>query len=275
MLHAAAWTGGPDLRHEQAWETNVTATDWLLEAAGSAGVSQFIYFSSVAVYGLNTAPVVDETAATPPVGQLYPDSKIAAEALVHSAQAAGLATTIIRPACTYGPRGGAWTVGPIQQIKNGSLVLLGRDQGWVNTGYIDNLVDGVLLVIERPEALGETFNLCDGQAVTYREFYLRYAAMLGKHRLPTVPAWLAHAAVARRQGPPPPVGPAGRRSLELPFSLQPQPLQHRQSAPSAGLRAARRLRRRHASHRGLAAERRVFGPVNSANGATVNSNSKQ
>ncbi len=196
VLHAAAWTGGPDLRPDQAWETNVTATDWLLEAAGSAGVSQFIYFSSVAVYGLNTAPVVDETATTPPVGQLYPDSKIAAEALVHSAQAAGLATTIIRPACTYGPRGGAWTVGPIQQIKNGSLVLLGRDQGWVNTGYIDNLVDGVLLAIERPAALGEIFNLCDGSAVTYRDFYLRYAAMLGKRRLPTVPAWLAHAAVS-------------------------------------------------------------------------------
>ena len=35
VLHAAAWTGGPDLRHEQAWETNVTATEWLLEAAAS------------------------------------------------------------------------------------------------------------------------------------------------------------------------------------------------------------------------------------------------
>ena len=196
VLHAAAWTGGPDLHHEQAWETNVTATDWLLEAAGSAGVSRFVYFSSVAVYGLNAGPVVDETAATPPVNQLYPDSKIAAEALVRRAQAAGLGTTIIRPACTYGPRGGAWTIGPIQQIKHGSLVLLGRDQGLVNTGYIDNLVDGVLLAIGKPEALGETFNLCDGQTVTYREFYLRYAAMLGKHRLPTVPAWLARAAVS-------------------------------------------------------------------------------
>ena len=196
VLHAAAWTGGPDLHHEQAWETNVTATEWLLEAAGSAGVSRFIYFSSVAVYGLNAEPVVDETAATPPVNQLYPDSKIAAEALVRQAQATGLGTTIIRPACTYGPRGGAWTTGPIQQIKHGSLVLLGSDRGLVNTGYIDNLVDGVLLALRKPEALGETFNLCDGQTVTYREFYLRYAAMLGKQRLPTIPAWLARIAVS-------------------------------------------------------------------------------
>jgi nucleoside-diphosphate-sugar epimerase len=196
VLHAAAWTGGGDLSSSEAWDTNVAATDWLLQAAGNAGVARFVYFSSIAVYGLTRAPIVDETAPTPPVGQLYPDSKIAAEALVRRAQADGLATTIVRPACTYGPRGGAWTVGPIEQIKSGRLVLLGRDEGWVNTGYIDNLVDGVQLALDKPAASGETFNLCDGLAVTYREFYLRYAAMLGRDRLLTLPAWLARGAVS-------------------------------------------------------------------------------
>lgn len=196
VLHVAAWTGGPGLTEEQAWATNVAATGWLLDASASAGVKRFIYFSSVAVYGLNSAPIVDETAATPPVGQLYPDTKIAAETLVRGAQDQGLATTIIRPACTYGPRGDAWTIGPIQQIQRGRLVLLGRDQGWVNTGYVDNVVDGVLLALEKPAAAGQAFNLCDGQAVTYREFYLRYAAMLGQDRLPEVPAWLARGAVS-------------------------------------------------------------------------------
>lgn len=196
LLHTAAWTGGPDLNDEQAWATNVTGTQWLLDAAGNSGVTRFIYFSSVAVYGLTASPVVDETAPTHPVGQLYPDSKIAAEAAVQRAQAQGLATTIVRPASTYGPRGSAWTIGPIQQIKSGRLVLLGRDQGWVNTGYIDNVVDGVVAALGQPAAVGETFNLCDGQVVTYREFYLRYAAMLGLSSLPTAPAWLARGAVS-------------------------------------------------------------------------------
>lgn len=196
LLHTAAWTGGPELSDDEAWATNVTATEWLLEEAGRAGASRFVYFSSVAVYGVNSAEVLDETAATPSVGQLYPDSKIAAEARVRHAQAAGLAATIMRPACTYGPRGAAWTVGPIEQIKSGRLVLLGRDQGLVNTGYVDNVVDGVLLALDSPAAAGETFNLCDGSAVTYREFYLRYAAMLGKGTLPGVPAWLAKGAMS-------------------------------------------------------------------------------
>lgn len=196
VLHTAAWTGGPGLDEQQAWTINVAATGWLLQVAASAGVQRFIYFSSVAVYGLNAAPLIDESAPTPPVGQLYPDSKIAAETLVRAAQTDGLPTTIIRPASTYGPRGSAWTIGPVEQIKAGRLVLLGEDRGLVNTGYIDNLVEGVLLALHSPAAAGETFNLCDGTAITYREYYQRYAAMLGRERLPVYPAWLARGAVS-------------------------------------------------------------------------------
>lgn len=196
VLHTAAWTGGPDAGERQAWTINVAATGWLLQAAQNAGVQRFIYFSSVAVYGLNSAPLIDESAPTPPVGQLYPDSKIAAETLVAAAQADGLPTTVIRPASTYGPRGSAWSIGPVEQIKAGRLVLLGEDRGLVNPGYIDNVVDGVLLALRSPAAVGETFNLCDGTAITYREFYGRYAAMLGRERLPVYPAWLARGAVS-------------------------------------------------------------------------------
>ncbi len=196
VLHAGAWTGGPGVSQRDAWITNVAATGWLLEAARQAGVSRFVYLSSVAVYGLNSAALIDETAATPPVGQLYPDSKIAAETLVRGAGEQGLATTIVRPASTYGPRGGAWTVGPVEQIKAGSLVLLGRDEGLVNTGYIDNFVDGVLLALASPAAAGETFNISDGIVITYRDFYLRYAAMLSKNDLRTVPAFVARGAAS-------------------------------------------------------------------------------
>ncbi len=210
VVHAAAWTGGGELPDAQGLRVNVEGTRNVLAAAKAAGVERFVYISSVAVYGLNRAPVIDETAATPPVGQAYPDSKIAAEKLV---RASGLPYVIIRPASTYGPRGGAWTVGPIENIKGGRLVLLGRDAGLVTPGYIDNVVDGLLLALTHPAAVGETFNLCDDRAVTYREFYLAYARMLGRERLPAVPGWfalLARAApanLARRLLGRPAVGP--------------------------------------------------------------------
>jgi 2-alkyl-3-oxoalkanoate reductase len=210
VVHAAAWTGGPELAPEAGYRVNVEGTRNVLAAAQVAGVERFVYLSSVAVYGVNDAPLVDESMPTPPVGQAYSDSKIAAEKLVRES---GLAYVIIRPASTYGPRGTAWTIGPIEQIKRGTLVLLGRDAGLVTPGYIDNVVDGLMLTLTHHAALGETFNLCDDRAVTFREFYLAYAHMLGKESLPTVPGWFAGLArsapgnIARRILGRPPVGP--------------------------------------------------------------------
>jgi nucleoside-diphosphate-sugar epimerase len=209
VVHAAAWTGGPDLSPALAWSTNVTGTGHALHAAAAAGVERFVYLSSVAVYGVNRAPVIDETAPTPAVGQLYPDSKIAAERVVRES---GVPFVIIRPASTYGPRGTAWTLGPIEAIKHNHLTLLGRDEGWVTPGYIDNVVDGLLLALAQRAALGNTFNLCDDRSVTYREFYMAYAAMLGRTSLPTVPGWFARLArtqpanVARRMTGRQPIG---------------------------------------------------------------------
>ena len=109
VVHAAAWTGGPELSPEAGYRVNVEGTRNVLGAARVPGVERFIYISSVAVYGVNGAPFVDESMPTPPVGQAYSDSKIAAEKLVRGS---GLPYVIIRPASTYGPRGTAWTVGP-------------------------------------------------------------------------------------------------------------------------------------------------------------------
>ena len=210
IVHAAAWTGGHELSPEAGYRVNVEGTRNVLAAARAAGVERFIFLSSVAAYGLNRAPLVDEAMPTPPVGQAYSDSKIAAEALVRNS---GLPYVIIRPASTYGPRGTAWTVGPIETIKQGRLVLLGRDTGLVTPGYIDNVVDGLVLTLSHPAALGQAFNLCDDRAVTFREFYLAYARMLGKDSLPTVPGWFARLArsgpgrLARRLAGRPAVGP--------------------------------------------------------------------
>ena len=81
VVHAAAWTGGAELSDAAGMCVNVEGTANLLRAADrEAGVERFVYLSSVAVYGVNRAPLVDEAMPTPLVGQAYPDSKIAAEA---------------------------------------------------------------------------------------------------------------------------------------------------------------------------------------------------
>ena len=188
VIHTAAWTGVPD-DPALGEAVNVTGAEAVLQAALTAGVARVIHFSSVAVYGVNASPLIDETAATPLVGQAYPDSKIRAEAVVRRLAAAGLDTVIVRPASTYGPRGTAWTVGPVEQIKSGRLRLLAGGRGLVNLGYIDNVVQGTLQALTAAAAAGQTYNLCDGQAIPFHEFYGYYARMMGISRLPSVPAW--------------------------------------------------------------------------------------
>ena len=156
---------------------------------------------------------------------------------------------MIRPTSTYSHRGTAWTVGPIEQIKRGTLVLLGRDAGLVTPGYIDNVVDGLMLTLTHPTALGETFNLCDDRAVTFHEFYLAYARMLGKESLPTVPGWFAGLArsapgcISRRI-----LGPTAGGTLEPALPAQSVTVQRGKGARAARLRAAGGLCRGDAAH---------------------------
>ena len=56
----------------------------------------------------------------------------------------------------------------------------------------------MILTLRHNDALGEAFNLCDDRAVSYRQFYLAYARMLGLDALPTLPGIVAHLA---RLGP--------------------------------------------------------------------------
>ena len=67
---------------KEFYQTNVEGTENILKAAVEAGVKKFIHMSSVAVYGLNPPDGADEDTAYQPCGNLYCDTKIAAEEIV-------------------------------------------------------------------------------------------------------------------------------------------------------------------------------------------------
>ena len=188
VVHAAVYNEKTTETQDLEWRTNVEGTTNVLAAGSVCGVERIIYISSIAVYGTNTSPLLDESMNTPLVGEVYPDCKITAELAVRNY---GLPYVIVRPAFTYGPRGGTWTVGIINQIMRGGK-LLGRDDGIVTPGYIDNLIDGLILTMTKDAALGNTFNICDDYTVTYRDFFLAYARMLSLDRIQSRPQWVVN-----------------------------------------------------------------------------------
>ncbi|HZU38212.1 MAG TPA: hypothetical protein VFA18_19975, partial [Gemmataceae bacterium] len=58
--------------------------------------------------------------------------------------------------------------------------------------YVGNLVDAVFLAVEKPHAIGQVYNLTDGEAVSKRRFIEAVAAGLGvPPPAQRLPYWLA------------------------------------------------------------------------------------
>jgi nucleoside-diphosphate-sugar epimerase len=63
----------------------------------------------------------------------------------------------------------------------------------LNCIYVKNLVHGLFLAAESPDAVGQVFNLTDGAKVTKRQFVGRVAELAGlKPPRRRIPRWLAY-----------------------------------------------------------------------------------
>ena len=73
----------------------------------------------------------------------------------------------------------------------------------LNTTFVGNIADAVLLAIDSPNAVGEVFNITDGEFVSKRRFFETVADGLGVKRpkgFPPVPIWLARMMANWREG---------------------------------------------------------------------------
>jgi nucleoside-diphosphate-sugar epimerase len=163
-------------------EINTTGTHNVLKAAHENGVQKVIHMSTAAVHGLDpTGPVVSETAPYEKKGDVYRSSKAEAENIIRDFQTKfGLPVVILRPPLIYGPFSRPWTVRPIMDILNGGILVNGGS-GTANLVYIDNLIDAILLAIEKDAADGEAIFVVDDEKPTWKDVYQRYVDMNEGH----------------------------------------------------------------------------------------------
>jgi UDP-glucose 4-epimerase len=99
----------------------------------------------------------------------YAVSKLAEEHLAfayHSEQ--GLPTTAVRPFNVYGPGQvgeGAMRAFVLRAINNKNIEIHGNGTQIRAWCYVDDMVEGVLLAMEHPSAVGESFNIGNQRAV--------------------------------------------------------------------------------------------------------------
>jgi nucleoside-diphosphate-sugar epimerase len=169
VVHLAAVAGVSSYseRPVATMETNMLGTATVLEVARELRPRLFVNLSTSEVYG-PSAPDARETDATAQGPATvsrwtYAVSKLAAEHLCFAYHRAhGLPVVSIRPFNAYGPRQvgeGAVRDFVSRALRDQPLHLHNGGEQVRAWCYIDDLVDGCLACLARPEAVGEVINL--------------------------------------------------------------------------------------------------------------------
>jgi dihydroflavonol-4-reductase len=176
VLHVAAvyrTAGHPDDYYR---EVNLRGTERLLEAAARHGVRRFVHTSTVGVHGHVANPPADESAPFAP-GDIYQETKAEAEALAFDYhRRRGVPVTVVRPGAIYGP-GETRLLKLFRTIARGRYAIVGTGRTFYHPVYIDDLVAGFLLALDRDQAVGEAFLICGPSYVSQQDL----AALVAKH----------------------------------------------------------------------------------------------
>jgi nucleoside-diphosphate-sugar epimerase len=177
-------------------EVNVDATRRLAEAALDMRVERFVHASSIWAYGLDHRGTVTEASPYLQSGAPYSDTKRQGQdAVLELVRKRGLPGVVVQPSVVYGPYDETWTLTMLKLIRSGRAILPGGGRGQASPIYIDDLVDGILIVAEYGQ-IGEAYILCGPETVAFREFFEHLARLAGKSRLRSVPGWVARTAAA-------------------------------------------------------------------------------
>ncbi len=171
VVHAAAIAGVDTVRANpvRTMRVNLIGTYNALEAAlaTKATLERFLDFSTSEVYGTRAADVEEGHVTTiGSVGEArwtYAVSKLAGEHMAHAYHDEfHLPIVTVRPFNVYGPGqiGGGAIRAFIEAALAGRDLTIHGDGSQVRAWcYVDDLVEALLLCLERPEAVGETFNV--------------------------------------------------------------------------------------------------------------------
>jgi nucleoside-diphosphate-sugar epimerase len=233
VFHCAAKVGdrGPVEEYRAA---NVEALRVLLDAVKGRPLRRFVHMSSLGVYAARHHHGTDESEPLPDRHiDGYTQTKVESERLALQYQREhGLPVVVLRPGFVYGPRDRTVMPELIKRLAAGQVHYLGADQRVLNTIYVGNLVEAVFLAAENPNAVGQVYNLTDGERVTRQRFF---EAVCGGLNLPLphqrLPRWLARIVVrvlyrqglwATRRGRPAFLPPAQYKFmvLNLDFSIE-------------------------------------------------------
>jgi nucleoside-diphosphate-sugar epimerase/predicted dehydrogenase len=158
---------------------NLVGTRNLITACSELKVKRFVYTSTFSVYEpLPDGPLSEKT-RDGDKSWLYTRTKLELEkAVLDAVRDKGLQGTIIQPTIVYGPFSRPWTIAPAEMLLYGTVILPDRGEGLCNAVHVDDIVDAMILMAQRPEAVGERFVISGPDPVTWGRFFESFAKAL-------------------------------------------------------------------------------------------------
>jgi nucleoside-diphosphate-sugar epimerase len=194
VVHCAAKVGdwGPV---EDYRAVNVDGLRSLLDACRGRSIQRFVHISTLGVYAARHHYGTDESEPVPQHHiDSYTQTKAEAERVALQYQRDyQVPVVVLRPGFVYGPRDRNVLPRLIDSLRTRKLRYLGGGRRALNTIYVGNLVDAVFLAAEKPQAIGNIYNLTDGEFVSKKQFIGKITESLDlpPPKAAPVPLWLA------------------------------------------------------------------------------------
>ncbi len=192
VVHCAGLLGKWGTAEQRLRAVNVDGTLHLLERFARSELRCFLHLSAGGVTGPTPFRVVDETYDCRPA-TAYERTKLEAERrLLSRARELGIPAVVLRPTFTYGP-GDPHKLALFRAVRRGRYVFIGDGRSVNHPVYVEDLVRGILLAMERARP-GEIYILGGDRPVAKRELIDAIADGLGVTRpARRIPRWVAAA----------------------------------------------------------------------------------
>lgn len=234
VFHCAAKVGDWGSVEEYR-KINVEALRALLDVARQqSSLKCFVHLGSLGVYPATHHYQSDETAPLPESHMDgYTQTKLEAEKLVlQYHRDHRFPVVVLRPGFIYGPRDRTLFPPLIANLRSRLVRYIGSSKHAMNCVYVGNLVEAFFLVLNNEKAIGEVYNITDGEHVSKKRFIetVCNGFDLPYPRPVAPPLWLARLVAwwqegrARRRGDPQPPRVTKARikfmGLNLDFSIE-------------------------------------------------------
>ncbi|MFC1884326.1 NAD-dependent epimerase/dehydratase family protein [Thermodesulfobacteriota bacterium] len=173
VVHAAADTAGDD---EETERSTIRGTRNVIELCKKNKIKKLIYISSCSVYGVVDYEEEELVTEFSPL-EHYPEKrgtysygKLKAEEIIRAEMEKNdLPIVCLRPGTVYGPGGEIFT--PMMGFDIGNIfIIIGMGDFILPLVYIDNLIEAVLLGIEKDEGTGKIYNVVDPYKINKKQY---------------------------------------------------------------------------------------------------------